>query len=219
MRAAFAAFALLGIVRAGADSVNFDNDATGAAPSYWTIAQTHPGPPAHWVIRPDATAPSRPNVFSQVSSDANRFEFDIAVYDKVICHDGDLSVKFRIRPGTPTRTAGVVWRYQDAKNYYLLHFSADQHNVVFFRVHNGKAEPIPIIGGKAHSFGVNHDIRSGVWYLAKVVFRGPRVRVVLGNRRLFEAADTSIPSTGKTGIWTKGTTEASFDDFRIDKKN
>jgi hypothetical protein len=24
---------------------------------------------------------------------------------------------------------------------------------------------------------------------------------------------------GKTGVWTKGRTTASFDDFRIDKKN
>jgi hypothetical protein len=43
--------------------------------------------------------------------------------------------------------------------------------------------------------------------------------VFLGNRRLFEAAGNSIAQAGKTGLWTKGSTVASFDDFRIDKKN
>ncbi len=118
-----------------------------------------------------------------------------------------------------TKTAGIVWRYQDSNNYYLLHFSADEKNIVLFRVRNGRYQTIPAVGVKPGAFGVSHDIRAGQWYVAKVIFRGPQIRVLFGNRRLFEAVDTEISQPGRTGLWTRGRTMVSFDDFRIDKKS
>ena len=63
--------------------------------------------------------------------------------------------------------------------------------------------------------GVSHDLRTGQWYVAKVIFRGNNFHVLFGNRELFDAWDDSLPTAGKTGIWTRGATAASFDDFRI----
>lgn len=188
-------------------------------PPFWTAAQTHPGPPADWMVRRDPGAPSKPNVFSQASSAGSRYEFDLAIFDKIVCRDGDLSVKFRLRPGGDSKTAGLVFRYRDPDDYYLLHFSAEERNVMLFHVQHGKADPIQTAHARPGRFGVDHDIRAGVWYVGKIVFRGPRFRVMLGNRLLFEAQDTSQASAGKTGVWTKGSTVASFDDFRIDKKD
>jgi hypothetical protein len=42
--------------------------------------------------------------------------------------------------------------------------------------------------------------------------------VLFDNRQLFDAVDASLSTPGKTGLWTRGGTEASFDDFRIDRK-
>ena len=219
MRFAFLAFAMLSFLGLGAENVDFDTLAPETAPPDWSTAHTHSGPSGDWLVRRDPSAPSRPNVLSQSSHAGARFEFEIAAFDKVICRDGDLSAKIRLRPGPGLKTAGLVWRYQDADNFYMLHLSADERNVVLFRVQDGKARQIPPRGAKPGSFGVNHEIRSAVWYVIRVVFRGPRIRVFLGNRLLFEAADHAISQAGKTGLWTKGTTVASFDDFRIDKKN
>jgi hypothetical protein len=216
---AFLAFALFSFLGMGSENINFDRDATGAVPPYWTPVHTHTGPVGDWVIRRDPNAPSRPNVLSQASPGGRRFEFEIAIFDKVLCRDGDLSAKIRIRSGPGPKTAGLVWRYEDPNNYYMLHLSANERNVVLFHVRNGKAEELPAKGASPSSFGVHHDIRSGVWYLVKVVFRGSSVRVMLGNRLLYDAVDTAPPLEGKTGIWTKGSTVASFDDFRVDKKN
>ena len=177
------------------------------------------GAQAHWEIRRDPTAPSRGNVLEQVSGTPRPFDFPVAIFDKVVCRDGDLSVKFKIDGGGPTKTAGIVWRYQDRNNYYLLHFSADEKNIVLFRIRDGKAQAVPVIGSRPGSVGVAHDIRVGQWYVAKVVFRGSKVRVLFGNRRLFDVDDSAMLMAGKTGVWTKGKTTASFDDFRIDKKN
>jgi hypothetical protein len=219
MQSGVAAVALLGILGFGGDNVDFDALKPGVTPPNWSFTSTRDGAQSHWEIRRDPTAPSRGNVLEQVSGTQRPFDFPVAIFDKVVCRDGDLSVKFKIEGGGAAKTAGIVWRYQDRNNYYLLHFSAGEKNIVLFRIRDGKAQALPAIGAPPGSVGVAHDIRVGQWYVAKVIFRGPRVRVLFGNRRLFDVDDSAILLAGKTGVWTKGRTTASFDDFRIDKKN
>jgi len=215
-----AAILLLGILGlANNNSANFDAVKPGVAPPNWTFAATRDGQHPRWEVRYDPSAPSRGNVLQQVTGTPRESESPVAVFDKVVCRDGDLSVKFKIAPGSRNRTAGIVWRYQDPDNYYLLRFSADQKNIAIFRVQNGESRVVPIEGGKAGTAGVSHDVQAGQWYVAKVMFRGPRMRVLFGNRRLFDAVDTAIDHPGKTGVWTRGRTSAAFDDFRVDKKS
>lgn len=143
----------------------------------------------------------------------------MAIFDKVVCRDGDLTVKFRIDGGGRTKTAGIVWRFIDANNYYLLHFSAEQKNIVLLRVRDGHVESVKVKSDRLQSNAIARDIRVGQWYIAKVSFRGDKIRGFFGNRELFEAYDMGLMNAGKTGVWTRGRTTASFDDFRIDKKN
>ena len=84
-----------------------------------------------------------------------------------------------------------------------------------FRILNGRAVPIPISTARGQLNAVSHEIVPGVWYVGKVVFRGPRFRVLFGNRRLFEAQDSSLLLPGRTGLWTKGRTTASFDEEHV----
>jgi hypothetical protein len=214
--AALLSFSVFGL---GGDTVNFDRLKPGSFPPFWTSTANRPNGAAKWEVLLDANAPSRPNVFVKIPSQVGDSDFPMAILDRVTCRDGELSVKFKIATG-PRRmkTAGIVWRYQDPRNYYLLHFSVDENNIVLFRVQDGQARPIPITGGKPGSFGVHHELRAGQWYAAKVIFRGSSIRVLFDNRQLFEAMDDSLSTSGKTGVWTRGATEAAFDDFRIDRK-
>ena len=215
---AFLSFSF-GFLGFGATTVNFDNVKQEMMPPYWTAASTHAGPAPRWEVEHDKTAPSHQSVFAQVSKSLGDYEFGLAVFDKVMCRDGDLSVKFKIVDGRQSKTAGIVWRYQDPRNYYLLHFSADEKNISMFRVQDGQARPIPVVGGKPGALGVPHDVRMGQWYVAKVSYRGSRFRVSFGNRALFEGVDDSLRTPGKTGLWTRAGTVAEFDDFRIDRKS
>ena len=217
MRGYLAAATVLSFLGFGTDNVNFDRVSPGNPPPNWSFV-SRPANPVRWEVRHDPLAPSRGNVLEKVTSGTVDGDNPVAVFDKDICRDGDLSVKFRIDGGGRSRTTGIVWRYIDANNYYLLHFSADQHNIVLFSVRNGKYQPIPLPGAKPGSFGVQHDIRVGQWYVVKVMFRGPQIHVLFGNRRLFEAQDNQLSEPGRMGVWTRGRTTASFDDFRVDKK-
>jgi hypothetical protein len=214
--AALLSFSIFGF---GGDSVSFDRLKPGSFPPFWTSTANRANGSAKWEVLLDANAPSRPNVFVKTPNQAGESDFPMAIFDRITCRDGELSVKFKIATSARRiKTAGIVWRYQDPRNYYLLQFSVDEKNVALFRVQDGQVRPIPIKGGKAGAFGVPRDLRAGQWYAAKVLFHGSSIKVLFDNRQLFDATDDSLPSAGKTGLWTRGATEAAFDDFRIDRK-
>jgi hypothetical protein len=216
MRSGIVVAAALSIVGFGAENVNYDQARQGQLPPGWSAPAAK-----EWGVRSDKTAPSRPNVLEGASG-AGESDPPLALFDKVVCLDGDLSVKFRIPVGKTGsqrgNAAGVVWRYHDPGNYYLLALSADEKSIVLRRVRNGVSEVISTSGGKPSSVGVAEDIRPGQWHVVKVVFRGPKIQVFFGNRSLFTAQDSGNLSPGKTGLWAKGPNGAAFDDFRIDKK-
>ncbi|MDQ1471263.1 MAG: hypothetical protein QOJ99_2743 [Bryobacterales bacterium] len=225
MRTAVAVVALLGLLGPGNESINFDAVKPGVAPPNWTFVSAIGAPRARWEVRYDPSAPSRDNVLKPMNGSSRESESPVAIFDKVICRDGDLTVKFRIEGHGRGRSAGIVWRYQDPANYYLLHFSADEKNIALFKVKDGHSAPVPVTvegaavpEGTGHS-GVYHDLHLGQWYIAKVTFRGPKIRVLFGNRKLFDAEDSTFSGAGKTGVWTHGKTTAAFDDFRIEKKS
>lgn len=206
---ALAAFSLFG---SSGDFVSFDHERPGQPPANWTVVAARPGAPARWEIRPDPSAPSRPTVLAQVGTTPRDIEPSLAIFNNSVCRDGDLSVKFKIQDGPPgSRVAGLVWRYQDPGNYYLLRFSVDDGSVVLYRMSGGQLQMIAAGQGR-------HDLRTGQWYVAKVVYRGDRIRILFGNRLLFNAFDSAILKPGKTGLRTRAATTVYFDDFRIDRK-
>lgn len=206
MHSKLAFVAVLAVIGYGAESADYDAVRQGQLPPGWSAPAAN-----KWEVRSDKTAPSHPNVLQAPAVSASESETPVALFDKVICRDGDLSVKFRIDGTRRGNAAGVVWRYQDPNNFYLLSLSPDERNVVLQRIRNGVAEVVSTSGGK-------EDIRPGQWHLIKVAFRGARVRVFFGNRSLFTADDSGILGPGRTGLWVKGAKGAVFDDFRIDKK-
>lgn len=215
--AALISFNLFGT---GGFNMNFDNLQTGTFPPFWTATATRPYDQPHWEVQRDMSAPSRPNVFAQASGVPRDVQFPMAVFDKVVTRDGDLSVKFKfIQTDRRIKSVGLVWRLQDPQNYYLLRFSAYEHEIALFHVQDGQMHAIPLIIGGPGKLAVPHDLRVGEWYVARVVFHGPFIQVFFGNRQLLDAEDHSLDKPGKTGIWTQGPTVAAFDDFHVGRKS
>jgi len=51
--------------------------------------------------------------------------------------DGFVEVRFRPVEGRRDQAGGVVWRWQDANNYYIARANALENNVVAYRMVNG----------------------------------------------------------------------------------
>jgi hypothetical protein len=120
--------------------------------------------------------------------------------------------------GSIDRAAGIVWRYQDANNYYIVRANALENNVVLYKVEAGVRLSIAPKGLPSRSYGVKHEIPSGRWNTLRVVFKENLFTVFLNGDRLFDAEDQTFNKPGNTGLWTKADSVTHFADFTVVKQ-
>src|SRR6266567_5123271 len=118
---------------ATAETVNFDDMKPGAAPAGWTATQTGSGT-AKWSVEKDASAPSKPNVLKQ----SGQATFPVCIKNDTNIKDGFVEVKFKPIAGKEDQAGGVIWRVQDANNYYIARANALEGNVTIYHTINGK---------------------------------------------------------------------------------
>jgi hypothetical protein len=199
-----------------AETVNFDSATPGQVPPGWTVAMTHTGGAPKWEVLKDDTAPSQPNVFAQVSNDSTSGRFPLAIWEKANFKDGALTVKFKPVSGQEDQAAGMVWRYRDPDNYYIVRANAAENNVVLYKVENGKRSALAPKGTPPKTYGVKHKVPSGVWSTLRVTFEGNLFSVFFDGTKLFEVEDETFKGAGKVGLWTKADSVTYFDDFAVE---
>jgi hypothetical protein len=211
----FALVLILVAFSGSAETVNFDSAKTGALPAGWSAAMTHQGGAPKWEVLTDSTAPSKPNVLAQTSTDNTGGRFPLAICDKSDLKDGELSVKFKAVSGKVDRAAGVVWRYRDPNTYYIARANALEDNVVLYKVEGGKRTALAPKGTPSKTYGVKHKVPSETWTTLRVTFNGPVFVVYMNGERLFEVDDSTFTGAGKVGLWTKADSITYFDDFEF----
>ncbi len=190
--------ALAGTI-ASADTVNFDDLKTGAPPPGWTATMTGQGAPK-WEVVADASAPSKPNVLKQ-SGEAT---YPVCFKNDTSLKDGFVEVKFKPVSGKEDQAGGVIWRCQDADNYYIARANANEDNVTIYHS----------IKGRRVSFkNIDTKVTSGVWHTLRVEFHGNRFAVIFDGKKVIDATDDSFSEAGKVGVWTKADSVTLFDDF------
>src|SRR6266853_2424197 len=118
---------------AAAETVNFDDMKTGAPPPGWTATQTGSGA-AKWSVEKDASAPSKPNVLKQ----SGQATFPVCFKNDTNLKDGFVEVKFKPVDGKEDQAGGVIWRVQEANNYYIARANALEDNVTIYHTIKGK---------------------------------------------------------------------------------
>ena len=198
-----------------AEMINCDRGTAGAPPEGWTVAMTHEGGAPKWEVRSDDSAPSKPNVLAQTSTDRTAGRFPLAIWDRISLKDGTVTVKFKAVSGTVDQGAGLVWRYKDANNYYIVRANALEDNVVLYRVQNGERVSLAPKGAVSNAYGVKHKVPKQTWATLSVSFQGNLFTVSLDGERLFDVEDSTFSTAGKTGLWTKADSVIYFDDFQV----
>lgn len=144
---AFCLGLLLGAaLTAVAQTIDFNKDNAGGPPQGFSTALTGQGKPGVWVVTKDDASPNQGNVLAQTDADATSYRFPVCVYDNFSAKDVDVSVKFKTVSGKKDEAAGLVWRYRDKDNYYIVRANALENNVVLYKVQNGKREDLPLKG-------------------------------------------------------------------------
>ena len=195
-----------------AQTVNFDDATTGAAPPGWTTTKTGKGKPK-WTLEKDDTAPSKPNVLKQ-SGEAT---YPLCIKADTALKDGFVEVKFKSVSGDTDQAAGVIWRCQDADNYYVCRANALEDNVVLYKTEKGKRSSLEIVGRKG-GYGVDEPVAKAQWHTLRVEFAGNTFTISLNGKKLFDVEDETFRDAGKVGLWTKADSVMLFDDFNYGAK-
>jgi hypothetical protein len=188
---------------------NFDSDAVGGMPTKFHGARTGQGAESKWEVIADPSAPSKPNVAAQTSTDKTDYRFPLLISDEGSFKDLELSVKFKAVSGEVDRAGGLVFRLKDANNYYIVRANALEDNYRLYHV----------IDGKRRQFaGANFKVTSGEWHELRVEAVGNRFICYYDGAKKIEATDDTFKDAGKIGVWTKADSITYFDDLRVTAK-
>ena len=194
--------------------LNFDKDKVGESPKGFTTALTGRGKPGVWVVTKDDPSQSKGNVLAQTDSDETGYRFPLCIHDGFTAKDADISVKFKPVSGKKDQAAGIVWRYRDKDNYYIVRANALENNVVLYKVQNGKREDLPL-KGEGRTYGKKATVPKNQWSELRVTAKGNLYTVWLNGQKLYEVEDGTFTEAGKVGLWTKADSVTYFDDLKV----
>jgi hypothetical protein len=185
---------------------NFDSDTPGQLPAKVHSAKTGGGTQEKWVVTADPTAPSKPNVVAQTSTDQTDYRFPLLISDEGSFQDLDLSVKFKAVSGSIDRAGGLVFRLKDPNNYYIVRANALENNYRLYHVVNGR---------RSQFAGANFTVTSGEWHELRVEAVGNKITCYYDGSKKIEATDDTFKDAGKIGLWTKADSVTYFDDLKV----
>ncbi len=195
---------VLGLMGAPA-TWTFEKDEPEREPAGFEFAATAGSPPGRWRVLRDGDN----RVLAQLDAQRVNKRFALAVVKDSSYKDVRLSVRGKPVSGKDDQAVGLVWRYQDEKNYYVARSNVLEENVRLYRVVNGNR--IKFAGKE------DLKIKRGEWHTLRVEHRGKEISVFLGERKLFEADDETFEGAGKVGLWVKSDSVTYFDDLAVEE--
>lgn len=195
-------------------TIDFNRDRPGQPPNGFSVALTGRGQSGKWVVMKDDASPERGNVLAQTDADATDYRFPVCIYDGLTAKDADIIVSFKPVSGRVDQGAGIVWRYKDKDNYYIVRANALEGNVVLYKVQNGKRSDLPL-KGLGRTYGMKEKVPSKQWGTLRVVVKGNRFEVYHDGKKLYEVEDDTFKDAGRVGVWTKADSVIYFDDLQV----
>ncbi len=164
-------------------------------------------PPVLAPLTPQAPVVTRRAVLAQLSQQAIDNHYPILVYDGEVFGDFTLTTKFKIVSGVMEQMAGIVFRYQNQSNFYVVRASALGHNLRCYKVTDGQLGTL---------IGPEMNISTNEWHELSLECSGNRIVCELDGTVAIKLVDnTSANAAGKIGFWTKSDAVSYFYDTKI----
>jgi hypothetical protein len=200
------AIAALAGAEGDAPRFRFGKDDLGKVPAGWKADKTGKGEGSVWKVVADDTAPSKSGyALAQTAKGPNAL-FNLCVAEDTRWRDVEVSVAFKAVAGELDKGGGIVWRYQDADNYYLARMNPLEDNYRLYKVVAGKRTQLATKEGL--------KVPANEWHTLKVTQAGDRIECFLDGKKHLEGKDGTFTGAGKVGLWTKADARTRFDQFR-----
>lgn len=191
---------------------DFEKGDPGKVPPGFTTGLTGGGGAVRWETKEREAASSGGRVVAQLSEDRTNARYPHLVRDDFAATDVDVSVKFKTLSGEMDASGGIVFRYTDKDNYYVVRANSLEDNVVAYKTEKGKRTSIGV-RGKGDAYGVEADVPHKKWSTLRVIAHGKIFEFFLNGTKLFEVEDDTFTGSGKVGLWTKADAVTEFDDL------
>lgn len=192
--------------------------AVGQSPAGFRSLVAGEGKPGDWQVRLD-NAPSQfqaltPNaanytkrpVIAQLAQDPTDEHFPLLVFDEERYDDFTLTTRFKIVSGAVEQMAGVAFRVQDEKNFYVIRANALNNNLRFYKF---------VTGMRSAPIGVDVFISKNEWHELKVQCQGNQIICWLDGKGLIPPLNDNSFTGGKIGFWTKSDSVSYFADSQV----
>ena len=185
----------------------FDQERLDHAPAGFSFASMRQVDAGRWMVQKHA---GQAVLVHQAEPSASGYALAIA--------DGptapDVSVSARLRFAGLVKMGGLVWRYQDDRNFYALVLDLTTRDLAMYRV----------AGGNRIRLDVEDDLELDPqgWHTLKVTHERADIRVSLGGVRVFDEqdrrADRDKTVAGRVGVLAAGHAEVWFDDLHFEPR-
>jgi hypothetical protein len=182
----------------------FEDDKIGAPPSGFVMAAGREAAPDRWTVRREGNG--RALVHEAGPSPADSFA--VAILSGAQYSDVEVSVRFKATGGS--RTAGIVWKYQDPMNHYSAYLDLVRQELAMYRVVNGNRIRLE----REDDLELDPD----AWYSFRVFQEGGQIRVYLGGIRVLSERDRLPRMPANVGLWVAGDSTVMFDDLRVEEE-
>jgi hypothetical protein len=179
----------------------------GKVPAGWKVEKTGKGEGSVWKVVADDTAPSKAGVALAQTAQSPSAVFNLCVAEDTSYTDVEVMVAFKAVRGDTDQGGGIVWRYQDANNYYIARMNPLESNFRVYKVVEGKRIQLESKG--------ELKVATGVWHQLKIKMVGDRIECFLDGNKHLDVTDGTFKQAGKIGLWTKADAQTHFDEVRI----
>ena len=178
----------------GAD-INFDNDVAGKLPASWTAVSST------WAIAADGS-----NKAMKQTGKSKPDQSNLCIQNKLKYQNLQMEARIKTIEGGKEKGGGLVWRYHDAKNYYIARVNVVENNVKIYKVTKGVRKELK---------SANVKMKANEWQTLKVAMIGYTLACYVNGQKLLNVTDTSIPNAGQVGFWSRADAISIFDDLKI----
>jgi hypothetical protein len=198
-------------------NLDFSQFEDGPPPAPFRSTVSGEGPPGEWRILHGAEAEdgvllgrssvvTRRGVLVQTSTDPTDERFPLLIYEGERYGDFTFRARLRTVSGEVAQMAGIAFRIQDERNYYILRLSSLGNTVAFYKFVDGLRTP---------PMTAEVEIPTGSWQELAVECRANQIRCLLNGRELFPTLTDSSFLDGYVGFWTKSDARSQFADARV----
>ena len=142
-------------------------------------------------VTADDTAPSKSGVALAQTAQSPSAVFNLCVAEDTSYTDVEVIVAFKAVRGDTDQGGGIVWRYQDANNYYIARMNPLEDNYRVYKVVAGKRIQLETREGL--------KVPAGEWHTLTVRMVGTKIECSLDGKKQLEARDDTFAAAGLVG--------------------